>query len=405
MLHAHPLSPPIIHHHSLIHKVTSIHSIESAITLTLIDANLNFLLAFFLFFYCLSISSLIINHLTPFLFRLSFSMLNFASRHPFCAYLPGLPTWSTLFIPAKTRSSLAHHHHHPLSSANFIFACGFSIPLPADIITPRLGKQARATNHYDESPKKHESSPPQTAAQQQKVMGHPTEPAGVVPGHNGQPAPVPDAYSVQPGDNQNRVAQADGVAAHHAEGNQNLASASPKSRKTDDVAKIVAEENESRSKFTKYPGLERWRLIEKMGDGAFSNVYRARDLTGNAGEVAIKVVRKFEMNNMQVSDSGPGRRPKRVFLFWISVFHVVLFLRSIISIFYAFLPTLESCHRATSMCIRTSRKFRRQQRCENFQSPFLEFSIFLHYVFLDLTLPLLAISPILCRLSTTNAAG
>lgn len=42
-----------------------------------------------------------------------------------------------------------------------------------------------------------------------------------------------------------------------------------------------------------------------MGDGAFSNVYRARDLQGDYGEVAIKVVRKYEMNNMQVSVS-PG---------------------------------------------------------------------------------------------------
>lgn len=38
-----------------------------------------------------------------------------------------------------------------------------------------------------------------------------------------------------------------------------------------------------------------------MGDGAFSNVYRARDTTGERGEVAIKVVRKYEMNSMQVS--------------------------------------------------------------------------------------------------------
>lgn len=38
-----------------------------------------------------------------------------------------------------------------------------------------------------------------------------------------------------------------------------------------------------------------------MGDGAFSNVYRARDTTGQQGEVAIKVVRKYEMNSMQVS--------------------------------------------------------------------------------------------------------
>jgi len=67
------------------------------------------------------------------------------------------------------------------------------------------------------------------------------------------------------------------------------------------LTKLVAEENESKSKFPVYPGLERWRLVEKMGDGAFSNVYRAKDLEGTYREVAIKVVRKYEMNNMQVS--------------------------------------------------------------------------------------------------------
>ena len=69
----------------------------------------------------------------------------------------------------------------------------------------------------------------------------------------------------------------------------------------DDIAKIVAEERETRSKFPRYPGLERWELLEKMGDGAFSNVYRARDRDGEyPHEVAIKVVRKFEMNSQQV---------------------------------------------------------------------------------------------------------
>ncbi|OAA62145.1 Calcium/calmodulin-dependent-like protein kinase [Cordyceps fumosorosea ARSEF 2679] len=73
------------------------------------------------------------------------------------------------------------------------------------------------------------------------------------------------------------------------------------SRRVDDanLAKLVAEENASRTKFPQYPGLERWVLLEKMGDGAFSNVYRARDTEGQYGEVAIKVVRKYEMNNMQ----------------------------------------------------------------------------------------------------------
>jgi len=75
--------------------------------------------------------------------------------------------------------------------------------------------------------------------------------------------------------------------------------------KAKNIARLVAEENANRSKFPKYPGLERWELVEKMGDGAFSNVYRARDREGNAGEVAIKVVRKYEMNSMQVHGSIP----------------------------------------------------------------------------------------------------
>lgn len=72
------------------------------------------------------------------------------------------------------------------------------------------------------------------------------------------------------------------------------------------IAKLVAEENEIKSKFPRYPGLERWKLLEKMGDGAFSNVYRALDLHGHHGEAAIKVVRKFEMNSMQVSRETGG---------------------------------------------------------------------------------------------------
>ncbi|KAE8144109.1 kinase-like domain-containing protein [Aspergillus avenaceus] len=66
-----------------------------------------------------------------------------------------------------------------------------------------------------------------------------------------------------------------------------------------EIEQIVAEERSQRNKMPKYPGLERWILLDKMGDGAFSNVYRAKDSTGEHGEVAIKVVRKFEMNSNQ----------------------------------------------------------------------------------------------------------
>ncbi|GJJ15637.1 MAPK-activated protein kinase Srk1 [Clathrus columnatus] len=62
--------------------------------------------------------------------------------------------------------------------------------------------------------------------------------------------------------------------------------------------KIVQEEREAMNKMPTYKGLERFKLLDKMGDGAFSNVYKALDL--QSGEkVAIKVVRKYELNSSQ----------------------------------------------------------------------------------------------------------
>ena len=66
------------------------------------------------------------------------------------------------------------------------------------------------------------------------------------------------------------------------------------------LARLIAEERETKGKLPKYPGLEQYTLLEKMGDGAFSIVYRARDNQGEYGEVAIKVVRKYELNTTQV---------------------------------------------------------------------------------------------------------
>lgn len=177
--------------------------------------------------------------------------------------------------------------------------------VPTDIISfPLIGKQAR-TNNNDDSQRKNDTSPPNVPAAH-KGMAHVTEPAlGAAAQKPQHVQPIPDAYSVQPaGNGHNRVAQANDVAAHHAE--QNIDAVKNKTKHAEDqhVAKLVEEERQSRSKFPRYPGLERWELIEKMGDGAFSNVYRARDTTGDAGEVAIKVVRKFEMNNLQVSLAG-----------------------------------------------------------------------------------------------------
>jgi hypothetical protein len=107
------------------------------------------------------------------------------------------------------------------------------------------------------------------------------------------------------GDNRNIAAQA-GDAAARAVGDKQKKEAAANAAKNAGVdpqvlERIVAEEREAKGKLPRYPGLERWTLVEKMGDGAFSNVYRARDTTGQWDEVAIKVVRKFEMNSQQVS--------------------------------------------------------------------------------------------------------
>lgn len=129
---------------------------------------------------------------------------------------------------------------------------------------------------------------------------HPTDPnaySDINMAHQAHQAPHADAYSAADADGQNRAAQAGNVAAHAAGQNQKI----PQKVHTEELKRIVEEEKASKNKLPRYPGLERWELLEKMGDGAFSNVYRARDRDGTAGEVAIKVVRKFEMNSSQVS--------------------------------------------------------------------------------------------------------
>ncbi|KAK7734005.1 MAPK-activated protein kinase Srk1 [Cytospora paraplurivora] len=167
----------------------------------------------------------------------------------------------------------------------------------------RHGKQARVNNNADDAHKKNEQSPPSShpAPVPNKNMIPQSEPGyGAAVGN--QHGVLPEAYSTAPGDEQHRAARAEGVAANHVEDQQALHhgnSGTKNKQRIDEAAKLVAEENASRSKFPRYAGLERWELLEKMGDGAFSNVYRARDLEGDAGEVAIKVVRKYEMNSMQ----------------------------------------------------------------------------------------------------------
>jgi serine/threonine-protein kinase RCK2 len=153
----------------------------------------------------------------------------------------------------------------------------------------RHGKQARAAEPPRDHPTTNVSA---VHAQPQKYHHGVSDPVGAHTRHVGHDVqPQPGQYSVAAGDNRNVAAQAGAAAAHAAGKHQKINHA--------DIEAIVAEEREKASKMPRYPGLERYILVEKMGDGAFSNVYKARD-TQTGDEVAIKVVRKFEMNQNQV---------------------------------------------------------------------------------------------------------
>lgn len=63
---------------------------------------------------------------------------------------------------------------------------------------------------------------------------------------------------------------------------------------------IVEEERmmRERRQSQKYPNLDAYEVLEKMGEGAFSIVYKARHISSNTF-VAIKILRKFQMDQAQ----------------------------------------------------------------------------------------------------------
>lgn len=174
-------------------------------------------------------------------------------------------------------------------------------------------------------------------------------------------------FSAAAVDNRNVAAKAGAAADRAVEREHKKAAAAAKTR-NEDVAdpsvieRIVAEERESKGKLPRYPGLERWNLIEKMGDGAFSNVYRARDTHGKWGEVAIKVVRKYEMNSGQVSNIAlfpipPARVPN-----CIHYHHIHSPIHSLVRS-QRHHANLYARFREIMYYIRTSRNNQRQWRC------------------------------------------
>ncbi|KAF8968419.1 hypothetical protein BGZ46_010882 [Entomortierella lignicola] len=67
---------------------------------------------------------------------------------------------------------------------------------------------------------------------------------------------------------------------------------------TEAASRMIAEANQQKNTMPTYPGLERFTLLSKMGDGAFSNVFKAHDTKADR-IVAIKVVRKYDINTHQ----------------------------------------------------------------------------------------------------------
>lgn len=180
----------------------------------------------------------------------------------------------------------------------------------------RHGKQARDGRSPQDQATTHVS--PVHAQQHRGYQNYNSGPQAPQPVHHGisEPnvyehkplqanAPQND-YSARDVDNRGQAAKA-GHAAANAVDQREKRKQKEQDYDPSVLERIVAEERESKGKLPRYPGLERWQLIEKMGDGAFSNVYRAKDTQGRWNEVAIKVVRKFEMNSQQVSIAWRGQ--------------------------------------------------------------------------------------------------
>ncbi|KAK1924405.1 putative serine/threonine-protein kinase [Papiliotrema laurentii] len=96
--------------------------------------------------------------------------------------------------------------------------------------------------------------------------------------------------------NDNMPAQ--GLTAGNAQGNANAKAPAYSPNYREEAERIVAEERAQTEKMPVYEGLEGFQLIEKMGDGAFSNVYKAIERKSGQ-KCAVKVVRKYELNHSQ----------------------------------------------------------------------------------------------------------
>ncbi|KAL4241594.1 Protein kinase domain-containing protein [Abortiporus biennis] len=123
----------------------------------------------------------------------------------------------------------------------------------------------------------------------------------------------PDEPQLQQQQQQQKQQQRDHTRDHsrdHQQHQQQQQQKQASPRYKEEVEMIVQEEKEAKNKMPTYKGLEQFKLVEKMGDGAFSNVYKAIDLRTNQ-KVAVKVVRKFELSASQAGDKHLNKEFKK----------------------------------------------------------------------------------------------
>ncbi|PCH41537.1 Pkinase-domain-containing protein [Wolfiporia cocos MD-104 SS10] len=125
-----------------------------------------------------------------------------------------------------------------------------------------------------------------------------------------QPHHQPHSAQQQQQQQQQQQRQREAATAPAPQTSQQQQPAKDTSKFKEHVETIVQEEREAKGKMPTYKGLENYQLLDKMGDGAFSNVYKAIDRrTGQ--KVAVKVVRKYELSASQAGDKHLNREFKK----------------------------------------------------------------------------------------------
>ncbi|KAG8990747.1 hypothetical protein FRB90_001629, partial [Tulasnella sp. 427] len=167
--------------------------------------------------------------------------------------------------------------------------------LAADFI--RHGKHAKTS----QQPQQSQPQPqPASVSNQYAPPPPPKKPAQVIEPSDTPPSSATGRRREQPPQHIDFGEAAQPHVTQDSKGHAALAAGAPavQTPYAKEAEMIVKEEREAKNKLPVYAGLERFKLVEKMGDGAFSHVYKAIDReTGQ--KVAVKIVRKYELTQSQ----------------------------------------------------------------------------------------------------------